>query len=400
MWTTPAAAAGDALRALTARYAQALAAAPPKNPAPLANWIATSVFDGPGWPDIPLVDFAPALGERGVRQLADLVEQRAADPKQADGWGTAFGVRHLREQLAEISGDTDHYVEVLARSLTGPDQYVRIVRVLRAAGRDTEATDWARRGLEAHPGSPFKPQLTDELVALLSADGKGEEALSVRRDAFARTPLASTFAALAETARDTDSPQTTTWALELLRARLPEHPAYVTELITCLRAEGLVEEAWQTATAHLGELSKYLLQDLIAERRAVRPADTVVPYQLLIDLYLGDSGNKYRYQYAVRHLKSLREVHRTLGGEPEFTEYLHDLRAEHCRKASFLARLGPGHQLLGHLPVQLGPPRQLRPRLYVVRTLAGVTALDPHGDPSRQRPRLMPSRSHRGVHNL
>ncbi|MFD0516060.1 hypothetical protein ACFQ0Q_48095 [Streptomyces aureus] len=51
------------------------------------------MFDGPGWPDIPLVDFAPALGERGVRQLADLVEQRAADPKQADGWGTAFGVR-------------------------------------------------------------------------------------------------------------------------------------------------------------------------------------------------------------------------------------------------------------------------------------------------------------------
>ncbi|MEU9171155.1 DUF6880 family protein [Streptomyces sp. NPDC048420] len=330
---------GDALRALTARYAQALAAAPPKDPRALANWIATTVFDGPGWPDIPLADFAPALGEQGPRQLSDLVEQRAGEPEQADEWGTAFGVRYLREQLAEISGDTDHYVEVLARSLTGPDQYVKIVRVLRAAGREAEATDWARRGLEAHPASPFKPQLMDELVALLIAGGKGEEAVSVRRDVFARTPLASAFAAVAATAREVGSPQTVTWALDLLRARLAENPAHVTELIACLRAEGLAEEAWQTATAHLDALSTYVLQDLLAERRPVHPADTVVPYRRLIDLYLGESGNKYRYQYAVRHLKTLRDVHRALGTEPEFTDYLHGLRAEHRRKTSFLARL-------------------------------------------------------------
>ncbi|RZB14407.1 hypothetical protein StrepF001_37865 [Streptomyces sp. F001] len=305
----------------------------------MANWIAATVFD------IPLAHFAPALGERGVRQLTDLVEQRADDPERADDWGTAFGVRHLREQLAEISGDTDHYVEVLARSLTGPDQYVKIVRVLRAAGREAEATDWARRGLEAHPASPFKPQLTDELVALLIAGGKREEALSVRRDVFARTPLASAFAALAAlaalaaTARQLDSPQTVIWALDLMRVRLAENPAHVTELIACLRAEGLAEEAWQTATAHLDALSTYVLQDLLAEWRPVHPADSVVPYRRLIDLYLGESGNKYRYQYAVRHMKTLRDVHRELGTEPEFTDYVHGLRAEHRRKTSFLARL-------------------------------------------------------------
>lgn len=36
--------------------------------------------------------------------------------------------------------------------------------------------------------------------------------MSVRRDVFARTPLASAFAAPAATARKVDSPQTVTWA--------------------------------------------------------------------------------------------------------------------------------------------------------------------------------------------
>jgi tetratricopeptide (TPR) repeat protein len=340
---------GDALRALTTRYAQALTAAPPKNPQALANWIAATVFDGPGWPDIPLRDFAPALGERGVRQLTDLVEQRADDPGRAGDWGTAFGVQYLREQLAEISGETDHYVEVLAQSLNGPDQYVKIVRTLRAADRPQDALAWAHRGLAAHPPTPFKPQLTDELVALLTADGQSEQALAVRRDVFARTPLASSFSSLAKTAEQLGHPETITWALDLMRTRLRDHPALVTELITCLRASSLDEEAWKTAVDHLDDLSKYTLQTLVEKRRGTRPADTVVPYRKLVDLYLADNGNKYRYQYAVRHLKTLRDIHRGLGIEPEFALYLEELRAAHRRKTSFLtlldkAGLGRAHQ--------------------------------------------------------
>ncbi|MEU6324216.1 hypothetical protein [Streptomyces sp. NPDC047009] len=113
--------AGDVLRELTGMYARALTAAPPKNPKTLASWIAKTVFDGPGWPDIRLADFAAALGDVGQAHLAETVDAPAADVSLKDSWTTVNGVRHLREQLAEVSGDTDRYVAVLAQFLTGPD---------------------------------------------------------------------------------------------------------------------------------------------------------------------------------------------------------------------------------------------------------------------------------------
>lgn len=179
----------------------------------------------------------------------------------------------------------------------------------------------------------------DELVDLLISDGQREEALAVRRDAFARTAVFGAFQPLAKTAAELDSPDIVTWALDLLRTRVPDNPAYIHELISCLRAADRPEEAWQTAAGRLDALSKYTIQELLEQRRGTHPADTITPYRHLIDLYLTETGNKYRYQYAVRHLKSLRTIHRELGTETEFTAYLTALRDQHQRKTSFLARL-------------------------------------------------------------
>jgi hypothetical protein len=54
------------------------------------------------------------------------------------------------------------------------------------------------------------------------------------------------------------------------------------------------------------------------------------------------------------------------GQQPAFADQVHPLAA------------GPLDQLLGQIPVQLGRTRQLRPRPYDVRVLAGVLILDPH----------------------
>ncbi|MCX4458275.1 hypothetical protein OG585_37780 [Streptomyces sp. NBC_01340] len=334
--------AGDALRALTPLYGKALAEAPPKNPAPLANWIAKTTFDGPGWPDISLADFHTALGEAGIARLAALVEERAATSEATERFGLGFHVQDLREQLASLSGDTDAYIAVVARSLTTPGQYGKIVQALCQADRTAEALDWARRGIEACTGSPYLPPLRDQLVALLIADGRRDEALAVRQDAFTRTPVHTAFLPLSATAVRLDSPEAVTWALGHLRERLaadPANAALVRELIACLSEVGDSDAAWQVATAHLPQLSTYTLQELIEERRTTHPADVIAPYRRLIDLYLAEGGNKYRYQYAVRHLKALRTVHRELGTEPEFTGYLASLRAEHKRKTGFIARL-------------------------------------------------------------
>ncbi|RFC70983.1 hypothetical protein [Streptomyces sp. AcE210] len=111
-----------------------------------------------------------------------------------------------------------------------------------------------------------------------------------------------------------------------MRAAVCDRPALVTELITCLRAADLRAEAWGTVVEHLDDLSMYTLQTLVEERRGTHPGSTVLPYRNLVDLYLADTGNKYRYRHAARHLKALRDIHRGLGAEPEFLLYLEELR--------------------------------------------------------------------------
>jgi hypothetical protein len=96
-------AVGADLRVMTALYARACAVAPP-NPKTLAGWLVKLAYDGPGWPEVVLRDFAPALGERGLAALAALVEERAAKAAP-DSWSHRFATRNLRDQLAEVSGD-------------------------------------------------------------------------------------------------------------------------------------------------------------------------------------------------------------------------------------------------------------------------------------------------------
>ncbi len=96
---------GADLRAMVRLYARACVAAPP-DPAKLAGWLVEVACDGPGWPEVVLRDFAPALGEPGLAALTTLVEERAAGAA-ADSWRHEFATRNLREQLAEVSGGID-----------------------------------------------------------------------------------------------------------------------------------------------------------------------------------------------------------------------------------------------------------------------------------------------------
>jgi tetratricopeptide (TPR) repeat protein len=189
---------GDDLHQIMGLYARACAAAPPP-PKSLAGWLVKMACDGPGWPRVQLREFAPALGEHGISELERLVNQRAqtVDPQS---WSGGFAIRDLREQLAEVSGDLDRYVAVLARHLTSASQYERITLALRAAGRRSEAIDWARRGLSAKPGWPRTDQLRDTLVELLLEAGDQEAALAVWRDEFQRHPTATAFHHLTATA--------------------------------------------------------------------------------------------------------------------------------------------------------------------------------------------------------
>lgn len=141
-------------------------------------------LDGPGWPDFELRDFATALGGTGRAELARLVDERSVTA-QPDMLGRApFGIRILREQLAEISGDVDHYVAVVAQDLYATAQYLKIVDALRTAGRTDEAEDWAYRGLSERGNPTDLGMLRDTYVELLFERGANDEALAVRNEVF------------------------------------------------------------------------------------------------------------------------------------------------------------------------------------------------------------------------
>jgi hypothetical protein len=108
----------------------------------LATWLVALECDGPGWPQVRLADFAPALGEKGLAVVAALVDERIRGLDE-DGWHRQeWAVRDLREQLAQLSGDIDRYVAVVAEHLTHAGRYQQIAQALREAGRAGEAIDW------------------------------------------------------------------------------------------------------------------------------------------------------------------------------------------------------------------------------------------------------------------
>jgi hypothetical protein len=329
---------GNDLAYLMDLYARACRAAPPR-PAGLAAWLVKLVCDGPGWPEVVLGDWAPALGPKGLAEVTRLVDERAtaADPGDRH---QQWALRYLREQLAEVSGDVDRHVEVLAEHLVSADQYGRIVRVLAEAGRPAEAIDWARRGLTEYESGYQSVELRDLLVRLLTETGEPEAAVAERRTAFDTQPtidnLRALLATVAETNRDAAH---TEWALALVRERAAQQAGYLPHLIDALILTGRDDEAWHTGLARLDELPARQRVELLELRRQTHPYDVREPYRALIAAQLLDSFDKRRYDKAITLVRSLRDAYAATGETAQFAAYLQELRGEHRRRPTFLAKL-------------------------------------------------------------
>lgn len=328
---------GDDLHDIMRLYAQACTMSPP-NPASLAGWLVRLACDGPGWPRIVLRDFARALGERGLGEVERLVESRAhtVDPQS---WAGTFAVRDLREKLAEVSGDVDRYVAVLAEHLTSAVQYERIALVLRDADRRQEAIAWARRGLADKPGWPHTERLRDALVDMLLTAREAEAALQVRWAEFERHPTLAAYWALADTAAAVDADDPCPQAVAILQNRVGQQPAYAAELIDVLLALGRDDEAWQAGQDHRERIGDRQWLVLLERRRTRHPAEVIEPYQDLVERHILNSADKQRYRRAVALLPALRAAYTAAGEPTAFLTYLADLRTRHTRRPTFIKTL-------------------------------------------------------------
>ncbi|MBK1784402.1 hypothetical protein [Prauserella cavernicola] len=163
----PSGAAAEQLERAVSLYARACAAHPPR-PGQLAEWLLRLAFERPGWPDIPLTPFAEALGDRGLARVRSTVDGILAEP-DADAV-RARTAQRLGQEHAEVTGDVDTVVRMLSDQLPRLDVSLKIVRVLRAAGRHSEAIAYAAKALSNGNGGRRGP-----LVAALERARRAQE---------------------------------------------------------------------------------------------------------------------------------------------------------------------------------------------------------------------------------
>ena len=106
------------------------------------------------------------------------------------------------QTLAELTGDVDAVVEVLARDQSSAYQFVRIAEVLREAKRYDDALVWAEKGLALHGGSDSR--LVEVAAEEYHRTGRGEDAVRVTWEAFVEAPGLRTYRQLAEHAQRAD----------------------------------------------------------------------------------------------------------------------------------------------------------------------------------------------------
>jgi hypothetical protein len=298
-------------------YARACTARPP-DPEKLADWILEVEFDGPGRPVIDLAEFATALGEPGLRRIKSTVDEVLA----ATGPGHRRDVaERLREQLAEVLGDVDELVAILSAKPPRVDVSLKIVRVLRAAGRHSEAIAHAARAL-THDKQPAR-------------EPEGQTAR--RRQEFDAKPGRESYAALREAATAEGK-----WmsqrrdALACLRERAAEGVEQADELVRVLLEDGRPDEAWR-ACVRFGASGELKLE-LAEQRAADHPAETIPVFREQVEDLI-ERKEPQAYQEAARRLKLLRTLHKRAESPDEFTAYLAALVETHRRKTRLITEI-------------------------------------------------------------
>lgn len=358
----PSGAMGAELQRAVGLYARACAAHPPE-PAKLAEWILGFAFGGSGRPEIELAVFAQALGEPGLALVKSTVDTVLAEGEGGRRRRIAEG---LNEQLAEISGDVDTLREILSGRLPRLDVSLKIVRVLRATGRTSEAIAHAAQALARSASGARAPAAevrTDGISANLEVSdqrdrpdapsdgaarsptdtetseesGRHDDVLTSRRSEFERSPDRRAYLALRESVTEAGQwDKDREWALGVLRERAGDDRDTADEFARILHEERLIEEAWQVTQRH--DCSLQVKLELAEARENDHPADAIGVYQAHIEELIRYKDADH-YRHAAKRLKKLRMLYRNAGQAAEFGDYLASLVRAHRRKARLLTEI-------------------------------------------------------------
>jgi len=305
--------------------------------------------------------YAGVLGEEGLAEYRRLAEAEwgrlpALAPGERPTYDSRrFSVTSMMQTLAEISGDVDAVVAVLAKDQSSAYQFVRIAERYREAGRYDDALAWAERGLEA-----FGPRTDSRLVEAAAEEhhraGRGEAAAELAWRAFESDPTAADYERLCAHASRAGS-----WDAWRERAliRLRSHVggrmksagkqseatrsgtlygprADASELVRVFLFEGDAEQAWTEAKA--GGCSRELWLELAQRREDTHPLDAIPLWQAEIERAVSAKNNA-SYAQAVELMDRVRRLMIAAERPEAFGSCAADVRVRHKPKRNLMKLL-------------------------------------------------------------
>ncbi|MGW5448984.1 SWIM zinc finger family protein [Streptomyces asiaticus] len=311
------------------------------DPEELARWLVGHALGDvdDGLTNIDPLDYEEILGEEGVAVLRKSAVEAWRGNRR--GWAE----KYLMERLAKAGGDVDAVIAVHAADLS-PNGHTHLViaHELDTARRPDEALRWAERGIQETRDTcdlaVIDTALVDYLCDRYAQADRLPDAVALRRDHFGARRTLLAYQQLRAAARAADCwPAEREGALALLRAdaEQQQHSRYGGPiLIDALLDDKDVDAAWQAATETGAHDQQWLT--LADQARPTRPADALRVYHRLAKPLTKETGNAI-YEQLTSLLLSIRDCHRRLGTQDEFTTYLTALRADQKRKRNLMRLL-------------------------------------------------------------
>lgn len=295
--------------------------------------------------------YGDALGGSGIAELeslslAHLDALPLAVPTQRQPGGHSYHpirgqLLRLLDHCAARRGDVDARIALLQRDLTSAARYIDIVQLLRTAGRESDALQWARDGLFAHESNPDE-ELVVSAVSLLDATGKPDEATVLLTKTFVRCPSLEIYFMLAERKSGVEREAVADWAVDLLETGAAGRsqpnrfaPLRNAMLVTILTREGRYEHAWIAVVRDKIPVMAPFVEELARQSGAQFPREASFVWRTHAAHKASLGGNaNYDAAFAlVRRLEHLAKDSNTLD---EHAGWLEGLLQQHKSKRHFI----------------------------------------------------------------
>jgi uncharacterized Zn finger protein len=287
--------------------------------------------------------YADVLGDEGLAEYRRLAQQEwdavpPLGPHDEQSWSSGrFRVSEIMLTLADLSGDVDAVVTVLAHDQSSAYQFVKIAETLQSARRHDDALEWARKGLSLHGFGDHR------LVELVAEEhhraGRPEQAVDVLWSAYEASPGVDSYQRLAQHARRAELWQDRhEQALTLLRDRIgsksrDRYGPGNSALVAVLLLDGNTEHAWIEAQAGGCRRDQWL--ELARLREDEHPDDALPIWRDEVDRQIGAMNNQ-SYADAVETIERVGRLMSAAGRGDLFAPYVNGVRETHGRKRNLM----------------------------------------------------------------